>query len=282
MSEKYSRKRGKYIYEVNGEYPNIFSTGPTGPTGPRGNPGVPGGEIGDTGLPGIPGPTGAPGPKGKPGIRGIKGPPGLDGTFLSYGTGPPLSTPTSVAPSVYMDVGGNDIYYYSQTISNWQNIINISGPTGPQGSTGPAGSCSSDNSYESNIQLFDFIDPISISSSSLVPLTNVITITGLRPDIYITTSWNLKVTLNGPPTIVNIKDMFKYGLSLNSAIPVIIANKYIRVTQNIDNLSIVNKIHITLPSSGYTLYFNPNISISGGTINSGNGSPSYHIDVLSI
>ena len=274
-------RKCQYIYQVNKEYPNIFSTGPMGVTGPTGYPGVPGGEIGETGLPGIIGPTGPPGPQGDQGIKGIKGLPGIAGTHLSYGTGPPLSAPSTVAPNVYLDVDENDIYYYSNMMSNWQNIINISGPTGPQGSQGPPGNCDGGIPEESNLQTFD-TPVVSTSSTILSPSTDLIVMTGFRPDVYITTCWNLKVTLNGPPTIVNIKDVVSYGLSQNSAIPVQIANKYIRVTSNLDNLSIVSKAHITLPSSDYNLYFSPKYSIGNGFVESGKDGIGYHIDVFSL
>lgn len=274
------RKRCR-IYEVNKEYPNFFCTGDTGPTGPPGYPGIPGGEMGDTGLPGITGPTGPPGEKGIQGIQGPPGHPGIDGTHLSYGTGPPLSAPTSVAPTVYLDVGSNNVYYYSNVMHGWQNIINVTGPKGIMGPDGPPGDPGTEVAQESDLKVYDTMINTT-SSTVLTPSTDTIVITGLRPDVYITTCWNIKVTLNGPPTVICINDVVSYGISQNSAIPVVIMNKYIRVTSNLNNLSVVGKTHITLPDSGYSLYFNPKWFIANGTVSNGTDSVGYHIDVLSL
>lgn len=143
--------------------------GPTGPTGPAGADGVDGaegpqgpqGETGPVGPTGAIGPTGpqgeagpagqdgavgATGPQGEIGPTGPTGPRGNDGTGVtilgSYTDEEALrqAHPTGNPGDAYLVQG--DLYVWSATENDWDNVGNIQGPqgdTGPQGEVGPTG-----------------------------------------------------------------------------------------------------------------------------------------------
>lgn len=126
----------------------IGPTGPQGEAGPAGQDGAAGatgpqgevGPTGPTGLQGERGPTGAIGPTGPTGPRGNDG---TGVTILgSYTDEEALrqAHPTGNPGDAYLVQG--DLYVWSATENDWDNVGNIQGPqgdTGPQGEVGPTG-----------------------------------------------------------------------------------------------------------------------------------------------
>ncbi len=107
--------------------------GPQGPAGPEGPQGTQGPQ-------GQQGPKGDPGEKGEPGPQGPKGEDGTGVTILgSYDAVEELSAahPTGNAGDSYLVNG--DLYVWSATDHEWQNVGNIKGPKGDKGDTGAAG-----------------------------------------------------------------------------------------------------------------------------------------------
>ena len=114
--------------------------------GPKGDPGGPPGPTGPQGPEGPMGPTG---PKGDPGEQGPKGdtgpqgPKGNDGNGLiildSYDSLEELKSehPTGNIGDSYI-INGN-LYVWSSTLQDWDNVGNIQGPEGPQGPQGDTG-----------------------------------------------------------------------------------------------------------------------------------------------
>lgn len=139
------------------------SVGPTGPTGPAGADGTPGqdgavgptGATGDQGPVGPTGPTGATGAQGPVGLTGATGatgaqgpvgptgPKGADGTGVtilgSYESEEALKQahPTGTPGDSYLVNG--DLYVWSDTQSDWDNVGHIQGPQGNTGATGDTG-----------------------------------------------------------------------------------------------------------------------------------------------
>ena len=114
--------------ETSIEIPVVGGTaGPTGPTGATGNIG----------------PTGPTGPGGELGPTGPAGPKGADGTGVtilgSYESEEALKQahPTGNPGDAYLIQG--DLYVWSDTTSDWDNVGTIQGPVGPTGPTGPIG-----------------------------------------------------------------------------------------------------------------------------------------------
>lgn len=107
------------------------------------------GEQGPIGPQGIPGPTGPvgpqgpQGPQGDTGPQGPEGPKGEDGTGVtilgSYGSEEELrqAHPTGETGEAYLIAG--DLYVWSATEADWQNVGTIQGPAGPQGPQGVPG-----------------------------------------------------------------------------------------------------------------------------------------------
>lgn len=89
------------------------------------------------------GPEGPQGPAGPQGIQGIQGPKGEDGTGVtilgSYDSADELAAahPTGSAGDSYLVNG--DLYVWSATANQWQNVGNIKGPKGDQGEKGDKG-----------------------------------------------------------------------------------------------------------------------------------------------
>ena len=114
--------------------------GPTGPTGAAGTAGT----VGPTGPQGAQGSTGPTGPTGSIGPTGPQGPKGTDGTGVtilgSYDSEELLKQahPTGNPGDAYLVQG--DLYVWSDTASDWQNVGNIEGPVGPTGAAGAPGS----------------------------------------------------------------------------------------------------------------------------------------------
>ena len=112
------------VVEITGAVGPIGPTGQTGPTGATGGQG----PKGDTGATGAVGPT---------------GPKGQDGTGVSilgsYASEELLKQnhPTGNPGDAYL-VNGN-LYVWSATENDWDNVGTIQGPQGEQGSTGPTG-----------------------------------------------------------------------------------------------------------------------------------------------
>ena len=115
------------VVEITGTVGPIGPTGQTGPTGPTGATGGQG-PKGDTGATGAVGPT---------------GPKGQDGTGVSilgsYASEELLKQnhPTGNPGDAYL-VNGN-LYVWSATENDWDNVGTIQGPQGEQGSTGATG-----------------------------------------------------------------------------------------------------------------------------------------------
>jgi hypothetical protein len=119
---------------------------------------------------------GPPGPQGPPGIQGQRGPQGIpgqkgeDGTGItilgSYDTEEELiaAHPTGNAGDAYLING--DLYVWSETTSQWENVGNIQGP---KGDAGVSPTVTVENIYgghrvtitdESQTQSFDVMDGI--------------------------------------------------------------------------------------------------------------------------
>ena len=116
--------------------------GPMGPTGPKGKQGPQGiqGPIGPQGIQGIPGPEGPRGIQGPEGPRGPEGPAGTGVTILgSFNSVEELRAayPTGEKGDAYL-ISGN-LYVWSETNSDWENVGNIQGPKGEPGEKGPEG-----------------------------------------------------------------------------------------------------------------------------------------------
>ena len=129
----------------------VGPTGPTGaigPTGPQGEAGPAGqdGAAGATGPQGEIGPTGPTGLQGERGPAGAIGPTGPTGPRGNDGTGVTIlgsytdeealkqAHPTGNPGDAYLVQG--DLYVWSATENDWDNVGNIQGP---QGDTGPRG-----------------------------------------------------------------------------------------------------------------------------------------------
>lgn len=137
-----------------GETGPVGPTGAIGPTGPRGEAGPAGqdGAVGTTGPQGEIGPTGPTGLQGEQGPAGAIGPTGPTGPRGNDGTGVTIlgsytdeealrqAHPTGNPGDAYLVQG--DLYVWSATENDWDNVGNIQGPqgdTGPQGEVGPTG-----------------------------------------------------------------------------------------------------------------------------------------------
>jgi len=110
--------------------------GPQGATGPAG----PAGAQGPTGPAGNVGPTGAQGPAGPQGSTGPQGPAGADGTGVTIlGTlaNETLLPATGTSGDSYLIDG--DLYVWSVSSNDWENVGTIQGPAGPTGATGSTG-----------------------------------------------------------------------------------------------------------------------------------------------
>lgn len=259
------------------EIPVKYGVGPQGCPGPMGAQGVAGGPIGETGLPGIAGPIGPPGAQGVQGIVGSKGGKGQDGSMLVYGSGPPLTIPTTFSPVAYLDILTNNVWVY--TNYSWNLALNINGPQGDTGNIGPRGTCSSGLTYESNVQVIDQIN-LATSNSTLIKVFPVpLTLTSVLPSAFITTCWTIPIALAGNMTsTLRIYDVVSYGVSPASSTPFTIQDKSLRIVVGMDSLTVVGKIHLNLPSGVNVLYFDPSWSVnSGASI----ANATYHVDVVS-
>lgn len=124
---------------------NIGPTGPTGATGPQGNIGPTGavGAVGPTGATGAVGPTGPTGTQGPIGPTGPTGPKGADGTGVtilgSYESEEALKQAHSTGNPGDAYLVQGDLYVWSETQSDWDNVGTIQGPAGSTGPTGPTG-----------------------------------------------------------------------------------------------------------------------------------------------
>ena len=119
--------------------------GPTGATGPQGNIGPTGatGAVGPTGATGAVGPTGPTGTQGPIGPTGPTGPKGADGTGVtilgSYESEEALKQAHSTGNPGDAYLVQGDLYVWSETQSDWDNVGTIQGPVGSTGPTGPTG-----------------------------------------------------------------------------------------------------------------------------------------------
>lgn len=137
-----------------GETGPVGPTGAIGPTGPQGEAGPAGqdGAVGATGPRGEIGPTGPTGLQGEQGPTGAIGPTGPTGPRGNDGTGVTIlgsytdeealrqAHPTGNPGDAYLVQC--DLYVWSATENDWDNVGNIQGPqgdTGPQGEVGPTG-----------------------------------------------------------------------------------------------------------------------------------------------
>lgn len=126
---------------VTGTSPNfILNLGlPKGDVGPKG----PKGDTGVAGPAGPQGPKGETGPQGPKGDTGPQGPKGNDGTGVtilgSYASLEDLKSehPTGNIGDSYI-INGN-LYVWSSTVQDWNNVGTIQGPQGPQGPQGVIG-----------------------------------------------------------------------------------------------------------------------------------------------
>ena len=113
--------------------------------GSKGSQGIPGekGEAGPQGPKGDKGEDGAKGDQGPQGVQGIQGPAGPKGEAGKDGTGVTIkgsydseealkaAHPTGVAGDAYL-INGN-LYVWSDTASDWNNVGEIKGPKGDKG-----------------------------------------------------------------------------------------------------------------------------------------------------
>ena len=118
------------VVEITGAVGPIGPTGQIGPTGPAGADGQAGenGEVGPTGPTGPVGPTGANGKDG----AGVN-------ILGSYDTEELLKQahPTGNPGDAYLVQG--DLYVWSATANDWDNVGTIQGPQGEPGAIGPTG-----------------------------------------------------------------------------------------------------------------------------------------------
>lgn len=127
-----------------GEKGATGATGATGPAGPVGAQGAQGmqGPQGETGPQGA---TGATGPAGPTGPQGQKGDPGEDGkSFTVQDIYPTLAAlkqafPTGNEYAYQVTAEDDEIFIWSELVTDWVSLGKLQGPQGPQGPTGATG-----------------------------------------------------------------------------------------------------------------------------------------------